>query len=230
MHFPPRQASPWLQTVLQAPQLKRSVAVSTHERPHCLSPAVQVVTQRAAWQSSPVAHLAPHLPQLLGSLSRLLQAPVVQRSSGLLQAQALPLHDSSVEQAVAQVPQWVRSRVRSMQLPPQLVSPPPQVVPQTPALQTLPASQVRPQPPQFEGSLLSSTHLSPQRTSVARQETGAPRSGVQRLATQTKLSGHGKSPGVPQSMTSVLEHPPRLRSAPRPSSRNARDFIGRERR
>jgi hypothetical protein len=53
------------------------------------------------------------------------------------------------------------------QRPEHNVSPPLQ--PQVPALQVSPTAQVFPQPPQFSGSLLVSTHCAPQLVVPARQ-------------------------------------------------------------
>ena len=171
-------------------------------------------------------HLFPHAPQLAGSLSTLVQVPLLQRWSGSVQVHVALVHASSTEHAAAHLPQLVRSRVKSTHEPPQFDSPPVQLVVQVPLLQTFPTSQPRPQPPQFFGSLLSFTHVVPQRISPVAHVVGPPGSGVQRLATQTKPSGQGLSPGLPHRRISVREQAIE-NSTLAPKRRRARNFIGR---
>jgi hypothetical protein len=96
-------------------------------------------------------------------------------------AQALPAPQAVPTVPPVQLPeapQWVRLVLGSMQLPPQLTSPLPQVALQVPPEQALPAVQTLPQAPQLALSVVSLAQY------------GAPPSGVQSVSFDWQLVVH----------------------------------------
>jgi hypothetical protein len=73
VHLPELQVWPEAHLVLQAPQLLRSVSVSTQIPEQSVRPVGQV--HLLAEQNLPPVHLVPQDPQLLASLVRLTQEP-----------------------------------------------------------------------------------------------------------------------------------------------------------
>src|SRR5437588_8542745 len=103
----------------QPPQLKRSLCSSTQEKPHFESGLGQSNTHLPAEQNCAPGQTLPHLPQFAGSESGLVQA-LPQVTSGKMQLQWPPWHCSSPWQTVAQLPQWLLSKLVSTQEPLQL--------------------------------------------------------------------------------------------------------------
>jgi hypothetical protein len=68
VHAPAVHTSPALHAFAQAPQLSRSMNVSTHELPHCVSPGVQLTAHVPCEQTCPAPHATSHAPQFSGSL------------------------------------------------------------------------------------------------------------------------------------------------------------------
>jgi hypothetical protein len=104
------------QTVLHAPQWKRSFWRSTQPVPQTSRPAVQPITQAPFWQRAPGAQALPQPPQFAASLCGSVQVPL-QLASGALQLQLPPMHSSRASQVVPQPPQLRRSALMSMQRP-----------------------------------------------------------------------------------------------------------------
>jgi hypothetical protein len=63
-----------VQSLLQVPQWWASLVRSTHVLPQSVVPPVQRTVHCPFEQTSPVPHLWPHTPQLLGSLGSMTQA------------------------------------------------------------------------------------------------------------------------------------------------------------
>jgi hypothetical protein len=74
------------------PQLVTSVCVFTHSLLQTVSLFSQAVAQAPATHASPLPHATPHLPQLMGSSSSTVHAP--------LQATSPAVH------VIAQAPRW----------------------------------------------------------------------------------------------------------------------------
>ena len=158
LHCPPTHCSPWRQLWPQAPQLLKLELVSTQPTPQQVWPVAQATGPHRQVgvppavvepQVSPVPHLWPQLPQLLGSLLRLAQPDEQQASPAL---QMTPLHAqlpveqaSGVVQPWPQVPQLALSLLGSTQvLPPQQTWGKVQLVPpqaQTPVVEQVPSAQ-----------------------------------------------------------------------------------------
>jgi hypothetical protein len=136
-------------------------AVSPDGQPHV--PLLQV---------PPAAQRLPQVPQLLVLVWRLTQVvpmPAAQAVSPVGQpaAQAPFTQVLAPMQRVPQAPQFRGSVLRSVQVPLQLVSPPPQV--QAPLVQLAPVPHTVPQAPQSLGSLVRSTQALSQLVSPAPQ-------------------------------------------------------------
>ena len=147
---------------LQSLQCIGLVLTSTQLLPHFFRPPEQKPTQAPVWQSCPDAHCFPQAPQLLASVSVLVQTLPHDLAGG--RQPHVPLLQLSIPaQTMGQVPQCSLSVWRFTQLPPQSESGAVQVPAQTPVLQTLPVPQAFPQAPQLAGSVLSTTQAAPQR-------------------------------------------------------------------
>lgn len=162
-HPPPTQRSATVvsQTLPQAPQLARSVAVSTHRPEQHDSPASQHVAPQT------VAPLGQHrnAEPLVTHSSPSAQATVPQRHSPMA-------HRSFSPQAFPQPPQWAASEPTFVQAPPQHISPGAQIAPpheQPPMMHDSPAPHSTPHDPQFRRSLITSTQLVPQQVSPSPQ-------------------------------------------------------------
>jgi hypothetical protein len=64
------------QGALHPPQLALSVIVSTHCPPHAWSPGKQELVQAPAEHTWPLAHFVPQPPQLAGSFTVAMHAPL----------------------------------------------------------------------------------------------------------------------------------------------------------
>jgi hypothetical protein len=112
-------------------------------------------------QCSPPVHALPHAPQFVSSLVRSRHdVPHAERGATHFVAQLPAAQTVPVAQTVPHVPQLLPSFCRSLQTPLQSLS-----VPAHTHLLPLHVSadpHVFPQPPQFEGSIVVSTHTAPQ--------------------------------------------------------------------
>jgi hypothetical protein len=161
-HWEPTQTSPTAQALPHAPQFFGSDVASAQIPEHSRSPSGQV--HSPATQVRPAPHVLPHAPQFNGSRVTSTQPlphstnrfehvathdPFSQR--GVLVGQALP-HD----------PQLKASPSSDLQTPSQNAVPSGHA--HCPPLQVCPEEQALPQPPQFSGSVSTSTHAFPHAT------------------------------------------------------------------
>jgi hypothetical protein len=158
-HSPATQDSPVPQALPHEPQFWLLVWVLVQVPPQEISPDVQA-THLPAVQGTPVLHALPHEPQFCALVWRFTQleiSPLPQLLSGAVQAaawQTPPVQLSPDAQAWPHEPQLAWSLERSTQSPLQTVPlDPVQVATQSPAEQSWPLGQARPQPPQFWASV-----------------------------------------------------------------------------
>jgi hypothetical protein len=158
--------------VPHAPQLFVSVAAVMQALLQTVVPCGQVATQTPRLHSSPAAvlHARPQAPQFAGSCVTSMHVSL-HATSPPEQPHRPPRHSSRPRQPVPHAPQFASSDFVSTQLPPHFVSPGPQVVSQTPELQTSPAPvlHVRPHVEQFAGSVAVFVQVPLHRTSPVRQ-------------------------------------------------------------
>jgi hypothetical protein len=150
---PALHVCPFWQVVPQIPQFSWSDFTSTHDPEHATSGLAQPVAH-APFEHTDVApeQTVPHAPQFFGSLPVFTHTPP-QRVSPAGHVHLLSPHCSVAPHAVVHAPQCAASLVMSTHDCPHWVSPALQEVSQPPRLQTAPAAQVTPQPPQFCGSV-----------------------------------------------------------------------------
>ncbi len=152
---------PPVQLVLHPPQLFESVKVFTHFPLQIIRPDGH--THTPLGQVAPVGHLLPHLPQLLGSLLRFTQVPLVEQltkfASQDIKTQ-VPLTQSAVPflklHLLPHLPQLLISLFVSVQAPLQVVWPDWQ---HFPFEQIRPDAQAVPHLPQFFASVFVSVQV-----------------------------------------------------------------------
>jgi hypothetical protein len=153
-----------------APQCDALLRVSTHAPLHAVSPAAQGIMQKPAAHTRPAAHARPQPPQCAASVLVFASHPsaAARLQSAKPAAHAPTTHAPAAQACVAtlasaqrtpQPPQWLGSKLVSVQPPAHAVSPAPHVAAHTPAVQTSPAPQAAeapaaPQRPQRPLSLL----------------------------------------------------------------------------
>ena len=184
-HWPPLHACPAGQAVPQPPQLPISVLVSTHAPEQRPSPGAHAIAHASPSQAAaPLPRVGPGqfvphcLPQLLGSLSRTQEPPQAWAPGLHVDPQVAPPVQVAVAFApaghfpqAAPTPQLAASLFMAhvAEAPvPQRWSFALQVKPQAPPVEhvgvpPVTAGHCVPQPPQWLGSLFSSTHDVPQR-------------------------------------------------------------------
>jgi hypothetical protein len=151
-------------TWAQNPQLSLSFWRFTQLLPQRASPEPHAAEQVPLEQTWPAAQRLPQVPQLVVLVSRSTQVVIppmpmpVQAVSpaGQPAAQAPLTQVWAAVQRLPQEPQFRASLPVSVQIPLQLVSPPPQA--QAPFVQLAPVPHTVPQAPQSLGSLVRSTH------------------------------------------------------------------------
>lgn len=148
---PLTQLAPRGHCLLQAPQLRGSVCVSTQALPQVVFGAVQLALQVPPLQKGVAAgHTLPQAPQLFGSLWVWKQM-LLQRVPPLTHWQDPFWQVVPAAQAVLQVPQFELFDVKSMHPLPHTFVPAGQV--QAPPMQLCPAPHRIPHPPQLFGSV-----------------------------------------------------------------------------
>jgi hypothetical protein len=194
LHMPPTHVSPAAQGRPHAPQFFGSVLVLVHPVAQHCSPFVQTgppLQLGGTWHMpprhcAPVAHAMPHMPQLFGSVSMLVQ-PLGQHCSTPVQtgppaqfAGAVQLPETQVNvggQGLAQPPQLFGSVSMSVHPVVQHCSTPVHTGPplqdaggvQFPPTQVLPGGQMKPHWLQLFGSVLTSVHPIAQHVASPRQ-------------------------------------------------------------
>ncbi len=204
----------------QAPQLARSVWVSTQRPEHAVSEVAHERTQAPLSQTCPAAQRVPQAPQLVRSTRVSAQRRAVPASPSLMEhsvrgaAHCTPQtpmeHTWPVAQATPHAPQLSESLLVDAHRPAQAVCPVGHEVRQFPATQTWPVAQVRPQEPQLARSTERSTQRPVQLIwSVGHGETGM--SGRMSATLSTAASpGAGSEPEQPTAaMSAMSAHPPR---------------------
>ena len=166
VHAPPLHDSPDAQAWPQAPQLPRSLVVSTH-----------AVTQRACpdghddgvhvppMQLSPLAHAWPQAPQCIADVAASMHPPPqsVCPSVHVAAARHAPLeHTWPAAHAVLHAPQFAGSLCVSTHAPPQSDWPAAQLAWHAPAEHVCVAAQAAPHAPQLDTSVVRSKHCVPQ--------------------------------------------------------------------
>jgi hypothetical protein len=177
MQSPPEQASVAPQRTPHPPQLPGSICAWTQAFPHRAKPGRQVKSQAPAWHrgtpNDGAVQALPQPPQCSGSVAVVLHAPAQSAApaahAGLhAPATHVELPSSGGVQETSQPPQWARSEARVTQAPAHSACPAGQSSTHWLLAQTLPVAHVAPHFPQFFGSLLVSTHASPQAVKPSR--------------------------------------------------------------
>lgn len=191
--------------MLHFPQWFQLAFKSTQPCPQLKRPGSQPVpVQRPSRQVSPVLQTTPQPPQWVTSVCASMQRPLHDKSP-LLQLHLLLEHRCPLVQDVAQPPQCEELVSKLTQAPLQLVRPFEHSLTHFPPSQARPSAQTVLQEPQLLGLLVMSTHEPLHSVWPSAHPVGVS-PGMQRWATQTKLSGQGGSL-APQKRICVREQP-----------------------
>jgi hypothetical protein len=150
VHTPATHVAPAEHVRPHAPQLLDSVARERHVSAQLVCPAGHTTTQAPLTHERPAAHALPHAPQFVALAAMFTSQPLAAARSQSAKPAAhaptthAPLAQACVAtlasaQALPHAPQCRGSKLVLVHAPPQVLSPAPQVVAQTPAEQTCPA-------------------------------------------------------------------------------------------